>query len=91
MSKKQKIEFSNEVQPTFTNEDQTLLNNLIQEKFRCEEIIKKNNFTIEKLKEKKIKYCNHDLKVEREDGPYGERFTYCTKCEYFRLGSIIRF
>ena len=54
MSKKQKIEFSNEVQPTFTNEDQTLLNNLIQEKFRCEEIIKKNNFTIEKLKEKKL-------------------------------------
>ena len=91
MSKKQKIEFINEVQPIFTYEDQTLLNNLIQEKIRCEEIIKKNNFIINELKEKKIKYCNHDLKVEREDGQYGERYTTCTKCDYFRLGSRIMF
>ena len=85
------MEFSNEVQPTFTDEDQNLLKNLIQEKFRCEEIIKKNNFKIEKLEEKKIKYCNHDFRVEREDGQYGEIFTYCNNCDYFRRGSRIKF
>ena len=50
-------------------------------KFRHELIDKLEivNKDISLLEKEKVKNCSHIWVVEREDGAYGERYTYCSK------------
>ena len=58
---------------------------LIEEKYRClqrikeiESSIKEKNYQISLICKKENN--GHIWKTEREDGPYGERYTFCEKC-----------
>lgn len=60
-----------------------IIKNLIQEKKDYLDKINSLNKQIEEIKYTKYDICSkkgHNLITEREQGPYGERFTYCTIC-----------
>ena len=63
--------------------EEKILNNLIED---TQEKLKKLNKLKRDIITDKINFCQktfgHDLYSEREDGPYGERYTYCTRCNY---------
>ena len=61
----------------------------ILEQTKCEYEQKIRDIYIEIQDEKNMLYTEcislhgeHDLVTEREQGPYGERFTYCKRCGY---------
>jgi len=64
-------------------EDQ--IKELIREKHEYIQKIDKLQDSIRLLKEKKSLFCRsiggHEWVTEREDGLYGETFTYCEKCK----------
>lgn len=35
--------------------------------------------------------CNHNWITEREDGPYGERYTYCNHCKINSYGDYFHY
>jgi hypothetical protein len=58
---------------------------LIKQRTELEIQLKDVNTQLSSLEKNHIKACGemgHDLHTEREQGPYGERFTYCTRCAY---------
>ena len=61
------------------------LKKLYNEKYECELNMKLIEKEIKNTKYNISKVCldknkGHDWVSEREEGPYGERFTYCSKC-----------
>lgn len=56
------------------------LNELIEYKYELMNKLKEVEIKIKKLEDIKIKNCNHSWRTEREDGIYGERYTYCIYC-----------
>lgn len=58
---------------------------ILKERSDLERRLKDINIQLSSLERKHIKACEemgHDLHTEREQGPYGERFTYCSRCAY---------
>ncbi len=61
-----------------------IIKKLIQEKQGYLDKVDCLNRQIEEIKNMKYHICSkkgHNLITEREMGPYGERFTYCTICD----------
>ena len=58
---------------------------MLKQRSELEITLKDINNKLSNLKLKHIEACGdmgHDLHTEREQGPYGERFTYCSRCAY---------
>ena len=58
---------------------------MLKQRTELEIQLKNVDTQLSSLKNNHIKACGemgHELRTEREQGPYGERFTYCTRCEY---------
>ena len=54
----------------------------IQDELKCAyNIINKLNTDLDNKKKELLNVCSHPNKIrKREDGPYGERYWYCDKC-----------
>ena len=84
----QEIESLKKKNLSFIEERSSLIeekSSLIEEKYRClqrikeiESSIKEKNYQISLICKKENN--GHIWKTEREDGPYGERYTFCEKC-----------
>ncbi len=56
------------------------LKELIKLKYEYQDKLNNIEKEISKLETDKINICRHEWITEREDGMYGERFTYCRRC-----------
>lgn len=67
-------------------------NNLITKKYKFIQYVKDIENQIKEQEFKIAKFCSntnngHKWITEREDGPYGERFTYCERCRVDYYGN----
>ena len=53
-------------------------------KYKMRQDMKNLEKELEKLSNKIMDECEHEFIVTREDGQYGERWTTCKYCDYFR-------
>ena len=57
---------------------------LNQIKYKMGQNMKTLEKELENLSNKIMDECKHEFIIEREEGQYGERWTTCKHCDYFR-------